>query len=29
MHICRRRVEPAEFIGKFAESGLEDRVHLA
>jgi hypothetical protein len=28
MHTRRRRIEPAEFIGKLAEDGLEDWVHL-
>ena len=28
MHTRRRRIEPPEFIGKLAEGGLEDRVHL-
>jgi hypothetical protein len=28
VHTHRRRIEPAEFIGKLAEDGLEDWVHL-
>jgi hypothetical protein len=28
MHGRRRRIEPAEFIGKLAVGGLEDWVHL-
>jgi hypothetical protein len=27
MHVCRRRIEPADLGGDFAKSGLENWVH--